>query len=289
MTSDSAPAMAPPTMVPDQELVALQRLLLAESAIQLDHGRSYLVDARLSPVARRYHLPGVAELIQALQPGSPQMVADIIDALTSNDTAFLLTSELVEVLSGHILPDLAARRRPARTLAIWSAACSSGQEPYSLAIVLQEQFPELVSAGQISILASDLSPTMVMRCNAGRYSRIEIARGLPSDVLVRQFEPDAGDWVVRPELRSLLRATVINLIQAWPGVPRCDLVLARNVLGYFPGSVQVQILERIRRTALAPLGYLILGAGEPVLEPTSGVELVGPAHLSCYRLTGEEA
>lgn len=287
MTPYSAPASVLTPTVPNEEFVSLQRLLLAESAIQLDHRRSYLVDARLEPVARRYHLPGVAELIRALQPGSPQMVTDIIDALTSNDTAFILTSELVQLLVEHVVPELLAHRDPSKPLMIWSAACSSGQEPYSLAIVLRERFSGLVSSGQIRILASDLSPTMVMRCNAGRYSRIEIARGLPSEVLARQFEPEAKDWVIRSELRSLIHATVINLIQAWPGVPRCDLVLARNVLGYFPPTVQSQILERIRRTALAPHGYLILGAGEPVLHPASGFELVGPPEQSCYRLAGE--
>ena len=219
MSQPSAPADSA-TELSGEDFLALQRLMLEQSAIQLDQHRPYLVDARLRPVARRYQLPGIGELIRALRPGNhPQLMADTVDALTTNETAFLLTPDLVESLVERVLPEVVAGRDPAQPVTVWSAACSSGQEPYSLAILFQERYPALVLAGQVRILASDLSPTMVMRCAAGRFSRIEVRRGLPAELLDRHFERDGRDHVARPELRALLSPLVINLVQPWPGVP----------------------------------------------------------------------
>ncbi|MDH4364571.1 MAG: protein-glutamate O-methyltransferase CheR, partial [Acidimicrobiia bacterium] len=182
-----------------------------------------------------------------------------------------------------LLPAVVAGRDPARPVTVWSAACSSGQEPYSFAILLREHHPALVDSGQVRILASDLSPTMVMRCAAGRFSRIEVRRGLPAELLDRYFERDGRDHVAVDELRALLSPLVINLVQPWPGIPRCDLVILRNVLGYFPEPVRYQVIERIRRTALASGGRLLLGDDDPILGPSDGFEPVGPAPLACYR------
>lgn len=269
----------------EADFLTLQRLMLEQSAILLDRGRSYLVDARLRPVARRYQLPSIAELIRALRPGDhPQLMADTVDALTTNETSFLLTPEVTEALVERVLPAMVAGRDPRLPLTVWSAACSSGQEPYSLAILLREHHPALVEAGQVRILASDLSPTMVMRCAAGRFSRIEVRRGLPAELLERHFRRDGRDHVAVDEVRALLSPLVINLVQPWPGIPRCDLVILRNVLRYFPEPVRYQVIERVRRTALAPGGRLLLGDDDPILGPSDGFEPVGAAPLACYRL-----
>lgn len=286
MSSTSAPAdFTPADAVSEADFLTLQRLMLEQSAILLDRGRSYLVDARLRPVASRYQLPGIADLIRALRPGDhPQLMADTVDALTTNETSFLLTPELMEPLADRVLPAVVAARDPRRPLVVWSAACSSGQEPYSFAVLWRELHPALVEAGQVRILASDLSPTMVMRCAAGRFSRIEVRRGLPSELLDRHFHRDGRDHVAADELRALLSPLVINLVQPWPGIPRCDLVILRNVLRYFPEPVRFQVIERIRRTALAPGGRLLLGDDDPILGPSDGFEPVGPSPLACYRL-----
>jgi chemotaxis protein methyltransferase CheR len=278
-----SPSLVVPTLT-NEDLLSLKRIMLDHTAIQLDLRQSYLLDARLRPVAQRYHLPGLSELIRALLPANPQLVTDTLDALTTNDTAFFLTSELVETLVEHVVPDLMARRRGSEPLTIWSAACSSGQEAYSLAILLLERYPRLAADGQIRILASDVSPTMVRRCAAGRFSSIEVRRGLPSEILARQFELDGRDWVARAELRAMVSARVMNLIQPWPGVPRCDLVLARNVLGYFPDQVRHLILDRIRRTALQPHGYLQLSPDELTLGASSGFLPAEPVGNGTYRI-----
>lgn len=290
MSSTSAPAGSAndsPTSnseVSEADFLALQRLMLEQSAILLDRGRSYLVDARLRPVARRYQLPSINELIRALRPGvHPQLMADTVDALTTNETSFLLTPELTAPLV-ELLSAVAAGRAPGQPLTLWSAACSSGQEPYSLAVLLRQHHAALVDGGQVRILASDLSPTMVMRCAAGRFSRIEVRRGLPADLLDRHFQRDGRDHVAVDELRALLSPMVINLVQPWPGIPRCDVVVLRNVLRYFPEPVRYQVIERIRRTALAPGGRLLLGDDDPILGPSDGFEPVGPSPLACYRL-----
>lgn len=283
MSSPSAPVSG--EEVSEADFLTLQRLMLEQSAIMLDRGRSYLVDARLRPVVRRYQLPGIADLIRALRPGDhPQLMADTVDALTTNETSFLLTPEVIEALVERVLPPIVAGRDPRQPLTVWSAACSSGQEPYSLAILLREHQPALVEAGQVRILASDLSPTMVMRCAAGRFSRIEVRRGIPAELLDRHFQRDGRDHVAVDELRALLSPLVINLVQPWPGIPRCDLVILRNVLRYFPEPVRYQVIERVRRTALAPGGRLLLGDDDPILGPFDGFEPVGADPLACYRL-----
>lgn len=286
MSSPSAPAdPTPADEVSEADFLALQRLMLEQSAILLDRGRSYLVDARLRPVARRYQLPGITELIRALRPGDhPQLMADTVDALTTNETSFLLTPATMEALVEQALPAMVAGRRPGQPLTVWSAACSSGQEPYSFAILFREHHQGLVEAGEVRILASDLSPTMVMRCAAGRFSRIEVRRGLPTDLLDRHFLRDGRDHVAVDELRAMLSPLVINLVQPWPGIPRCDLVILRNVLRFFPEPVRYQVIERVRRTALAPGGRLLLGPDDPILGPSEGFEPVGPSPLACYRL-----
>lgn len=273
-------------IVPADEFAVLQRLMLSHTALELDQDRAYLVDARLQPVADRYRLPGVTELIRALGPANHQLVIDTIDALAPRETSFMLTSDVVDSLAEEIIPDLLARRTDGRPLRIWSAACSSGQEPYSLAMILTERYPRLVAAGELEILASDLSPTMVMRCHLARYSAFEINRGLTFGALERHFERDGSDWVVRAPIRALVRTRTVNLIQAWPGVPRCDLVLARNVLHLFPLPIRQQILDRFRRSALVAHGYLILADDEPTLPLRSGFEPLGRGHRSCYRPGG---
>lgn len=262
----AAPA-AVATAVSADDFDYLRGLLKQRSAIEIAPGQEYLVESRLSPVARQYALADVSAVIAALRTGtSSHLVTDVVDAMTTNETSFFRDQHPFTELVEHVIPDILARRGPTDPLTIWCAACSSGQEPYTLAIMLHEHFPQLVQQHRLHIFASDLSPTMVKRCAEGRYSQFEVNRGLPAKYLVTYFEQVGRDWVVRQDLRSAVKTRVMNLIEPWPAMPTCDLVLLRNVLIYFSSETKKLILDRMASTVLKPDGYLMLGSSESLLS-----------------------
>jgi chemotaxis protein methyltransferase CheR len=166
-------------------------------------------------------------------------------------------------------------------ITIWCAASSSGQEPLSVAMAIQEKLPHI--APRVRITATDLSPTMVERCREGRFSQLEVNRGLPARYLVRYFEQDGATWVARPEIRSMIDARVTNLAEPLAGIPRCDLVMIRNVLIYFSMTTKADILGRVRRDVLKPGGVLMLGSSETTHNIDDQYERVEFGRASCYR------
>ncbi len=238
--------------------------LQTRTAILLEPGKEYLVETRLLPVAQKHALDGAAGVVRQLRGPTPRALEDaVVEALTTNETSFFRDLRPFEALKKVLLPELVAKRAQERRLDIWSAACSSGQEVYSLAMVLSEHFPQL-GTWDVQLHCTDLSTEMVERTRAGRFSQLEVNRGLPAPMLVKYFQQDKGDWVVVPHLRKLVRATTLNLAQAWPAMPTMDLVLLRNVLIYFDVPTKKAILERMRRQ-LRPGGALFLGSAETTL------------------------
>jgi chemotaxis protein methyltransferase CheR len=266
-TARTAPARigAPPPRLSDAEFEHIRTLVRDRSAIVLDDNKQYLVQTRLVNVLRDADLSTFAGLVDELRRRPHgKLASDVVEAMTTNETSFFRDTHPFDAVTQHLVPHLTTR--PGATLTIWCGACSSGQEPYSLAIALTERHPTLVRAGRVRIVATDLSPAMVERCRAGRFSTLEVNRGLPARHLVRHFEQDGRDWVVRPELRTLVEARELNLTGAWTGIPRCDIVWLRNVLIYFSADTKAQILSRVRREVLLPGGYLFLGASETTLN-----------------------
>ncbi|MFV1990959.1 MAG: protein-glutamate O-methyltransferase CheR, partial [Acidimicrobiales bacterium] len=170
----------------------------------------------------------------------------------------------------EVVPTL---RKGRDTLSIWNGACSSGQESYTLAIILQEHFPDLSIGKRLRIVSTDVSPEMVGRCRKGEYSRFEVNRGLPTDLAVKYFDQAGRNWVAKKELRQLIETREMNLLQPWHGLGKCDLVLMRNVLIYFTPSVKSDILRRIRSEVLAPHGCLLLGASESTIGLDDGYDV----------------
>lgn len=251
----------------------LRSFLAAASAIQIEAGQEYLVDSRLGPVARQHGLADAAAVIAKLRAGATAkspLGIDVIDAMTTNETSFFRDQHPFTDLIAHVIPELLAKKGPGSPLVIWCAACSSGQEPYTLAMLMHEHFPQLVAQRRVQILATDLSPTMVARTREGRYSQFEVNRGLPAKLLVSYFEQTDRDWTVRADIRAMVQSKVLNLLEPWVGIPKCDLVLVRNVLIYFPVEVKRSILDKVAHTALAPGGYLMLGSSESLL--TTGAD-----------------
>jgi chemotaxis protein methyltransferase CheR len=259
-------AAAKPTIAPD-DFAVITGFVLQHSGIQVEHGQEYLVDSRLSPVARRLELDGVGAIAQQLRGrASLDLKQSVIDAMTTNETSFFRDKHPFEALAEEVIPSLVARRGPSEPLTIWCAASSSGQEVYSLAIMLTENFSELVGRHRVKIIATDLSPTMVARTREGRYSQFEINRGLAAPMLVTYFEQERRDWVASDSLRSMIDVRELNLLEPWSGIPRCDLVLMRNVLIYFSLDTKQNLLTRVRTSALRPDGYLFLGASETTIN-----------------------
>jgi chemotaxis protein methyltransferase CheR len=239
----------------------VRTLLRQRSGLHLDDDNAYLVEARLLAVARRHGFPAVEELLLRLRSQANEQVLDeLVEAMTINETFFFRDSHPFEALRQSVLPELIQRRSALRRLNVWSAACSSGQEAYSVAILLRHDFPAL-SSWTIRLLASDLSTGMLAKARRGCYSDLEIARGLPPDLRHTYFHKRDDGWQIRDDIRSIVEFRPINLGSTWPHLPPFDLVLMRNVLIYFDLPTRQQILDRLRQV-MQPDGYLMLGGAE---------------------------
>lgn len=255
----------------------LRELVLRRSAIVLDDGKGYLVESRVASVVRDHGLASIPDLVDQLRrsPGSA-LEGVVVDAMTTNETSFFRDVHPFESLP-QLLAELTA---PAGPVSIWCAACSSGQEPISVAITLLDKAPEL--ARRTRILATDLSPSMVERCRAARFSQLEVNRGLPARHLVKYFDQDGTDWVAKPELRSMIDVRTHNLSEPLIG-GSFDLVMLRNVLIYFSVPTKQEILGRIRTQLLKPNGAVMLGSSETTLNIDDAYERLVVGASSVYR------
>ena len=248
--------------LPEADFEYLRELMHLRAAIVLERGKEYLALSRLEPVARDHGLTTVSELVDKLRSRelTSALHDQVVDALTTNETTFFRDYNPWESLRTLVMPELLARKERTRTLAIWSAGCSSGQEPYSIAMSIREHFPELLT-WQLSILGTDISGSVLDRARAGRYGQLEVNRGLPAHLLVRHFTRAGMEWEIEEPIRRMVRFEHHNLNDVWPSMPPFDLVLMRNVMIYFETEAKRQVLAKMH-DQLAPHGYLLLGASE---------------------------
>ncbi len=268
-----------------QDFDSICKLLRERSAIVLEAGKEYLVETRLAPLMRQLNLNSIGDLIAQLrsQPGNG-LYRQIVEALVITESSFFRDHHPFESLRKVVIPDLINRRRDERRLHIWCAASSTGQEPYSLGLLFREHFPEL-AGWKISLLASDISLQVLERARAGRYNQIEVNRGLPAALLVKYFDQHGTDWQLKPAIRSMVDFQELNLAQAWPALPRMDLVLVRNVMIYFDVETKKAILGRLARV-LRPDGYLLLGGAETTFNLSDSYRRVEPLKSGFYQLVG---
>jgi len=267
----------------DQDFDFIRRLLQERSAVVLEPGKQYLVEARLTPLLRHLQLNSLGELIQRLraQPYNG-LYNQVVEALVTTETSFFRDHAPFETLRKVVLPELIRKRQGERRLSIWCAASSTGQEPYSLALLLREHFPEL-AAWRVSLLASDISHEVLARAREGRYKQIEVNRGLPVSLLVKHFEQHGTDWQLKRNIREMVEFREINLARAWPMLPPMDLVLIRNVMIYFDMDTRKRILGNVARL-LRPDGYLLLGGAETTLNLDDSYRRVEPLKAGFYQL-----
>jgi len=260
-------------------------IIRQHSAIALDDSKAYLAETRLVALAHREGVTTVSELVARLRADRGEdLRRKVVEAMTTNETSFFRDFLPFEILHRVLIPELIQRRARQRSLNIWSAACSTGQEPYSLAMLLRDHFPELHS-WQTRILASDLSIEVLARARMGRFTQLEINRGVPAHLLVRYFKRQGLDWYVIDEISRMIDFQVINLIGSWPSMVPMDIILLRNVLKYFDAESKSQVLNRIANV-LAPDGYLILGGSETTFFCSDSFERVELERSSIYRLKG---
>ena len=260
-------------------------LVRREAAIVLEAGKEYLVEARLAPLARAAGVPGVNEFVRLVRQGAqPTHRWAIVEALTTNETSWFRDAAVFEGFRGELLPRLLQQRSPAQPLRIWSAAASTGQEAYSLAMMLTDELPP---AWRFEILGTDISKEVLDRARAGQYSQMEMNRGLPARHLVRFFQRHGTGWLVDDRLKSHVQFREINLAGSLIGLPRFDVVFMRNVLIYFDLPTKQSILHRVRRL-MAPDGYLILGTAETTRGIDEEFEQNRFGGLSAYRPTADE-
>lgn len=255
-------------------------LVRKRSAIQLPAGKEYLVESRLLPLAKEHGLGEVqAFVVMARAKNDERLLRSIVEALTTNETSWFRDNTPFVALRQKIVPDLlAARPRPAH-LKIWSAACSTGQEPYSLAMTLAEALPPHVT---FEILATDLSQQVLDRAKTGRYSQLEVNRGLPAPLMVRHFTRVGAEWEVSTALRSRVSFRQHNLLDPPPVVGKIDVILLRNVLIYFDLPTKQAILRRMSGV-LAADGVLLLGAAETTIGVDATWDRVQLGSGSAYR------
>jgi chemotaxis protein methyltransferase CheR len=261
----------------------ISKIVREQCAIVLEKGKEYLVESRVMPLVHQEKLESIEKLVRKIKSDPRGSLKDaVIEAMTTNETSFFRDIHPFETLKKVIIPELLEKRKLKKELNIWCGASSSGQEPYTLVMLLKNEFPQL-NTWKLNFSASDISNQMLNRCKSGIYSQLEINRGLPAPLMVKYFERIGTEWQVKEELRKMIQFRIINLSERWPMMPQLDLVMMRNVLIYFDVEMKKDILGRIRKL-LRPDGYLFLGAAETTLNLDENFERMPFKQSGCYRL-----
>ena len=258
----------------------VRRLVYEHSAIALSNGKEYLVEARLAPLAQREGLSSVGELVEILRKGGTRLRDDVLHVMATHETSFFRDIHPFDALRQTIIPSV-LKANGGHRLSMWSCAASTGQEAYSLALVIREHFPAIAN---VTILGTDLSHDVLARARDGRFSQLEVNRGLPAPMLVKYFERDGREWLLKPAVRNMVTFTPLNLSRPLRGVPPMDVVFLRNVLIYFDAQAKASLLKEVGRI-LRPGGYLILGGSETTYGIDDSYERVLIGKTACYRLT----
>lgn len=244
----------------------IQEFAKDTAAILLEPGKEYLVEARLTPIAKQAGFNTLDDFLNQLRINRSATLfhEQVIDALTTNETSFFRDFHPFEALRHQVLPKIIEQRAGIKRLSIWSAASSTGQELYTIGMLIREHFPELRD-WNINILGTDLSCTVLSQAKKGSYSQLEVNRGLPAPLLVKYFSKVDTRWVIKDEVRKLIEFRQMNLVKPWPIMPVFDVILIRNVMIYFDVESKKQILKKIRQ-CLQPNGYLFLGTAETTIN-----------------------
>jgi chemotaxis protein methyltransferase CheR len=258
----------------------LRKLLKERSGLDLSADKQYLVESRLIPLARKSGLTGIGELVRKIKSGSDALTADAIEAMTTNETFFFRDKIPFDHLRQTVLPELLQARVSRRSLRIWCAASSTGQEPYSIAMCLKEFAPQLIG-WRVEIIATDLSLGVLEKARAGIFSQFEVQRGLPIQLLVKHFRQVGELWQLNADIRAMVQHRQLNLMQDFSHLGTFDVIFCRNVLIYFDQDTKIGVFNRLARSLEAD-GVLALGAAESVVGITDAFKPC-PERRGLYR------
>lgn len=247
-------------------------VLARRSGLVINPDKIYLLESRLNPVARKWGYSDVLAMTRDLrQNNNEEMIVDIVEAMTTNETSFFRDLKPFQIMEEKVLPEMLEKRKHKKKLRIWCAACSSGQEPYSLAMTILETGYKF-SDWNIEIIATDISRQILAQAERGVFSQFEVQRGLPVNYLMKYFEKDDERWKIKNDVKNMVEFKFLNLLEPVTGIGQFDIVFCRNVLIYFNDETKKQVLDRISG-ALVDDGYLFLGGAETVLGITDNFKL----------------
>jgi len=244
----------------------LRKLLKDQSGLDLSADKQYLIESRLLPLARKAGLAGIPDLVAKMKGGSSSHIAQVVEAMTTNETFFFRDKVPFDHFRDTIMPEVLKARAARKSVRIWCAAGSTGQEPYSLAMCLKEMSAQL-AGWRVEIVATDLSNEVLEKSKAGIYSQFEVQRGLPIQMLVKYFKQSGETWQVNAELRAMVQHRQLNLLHDFSQLGTFDVIFCRNVLIYFDQDTKINIFNRLARSMEGD-GFLVLGAAETVVGLT---------------------
>ncbi|WPZ37082.1 protein-glutamate O-methyltransferase [Thalassobaculum sp. OXR-137] len=269
------------------DLEHLAKLLKEQSGLVVTAEKAYLLENRLQPVARKWGMDSIDALVGAMRARADhKMIKDVVDAMTTNESLFFRDMKPFDNLRDILLPELMKTRAASKRIRIWSAACSSGQEPYSIAMLLTELGAK-VAGWRFEIVATDLSTEIITRAKQGTYSQFEVQRGLPITMLVKYFAQEGDKWRISDKIRNMVQYREFNLLDHPRMLGQFDIVFCRNVLIYFDQPTKTKVLAGIA-DQMAPDGGLYLGGAETVLGITDRFEPI-PGQRGVYRISQKTA
>jgi chemotaxis protein methyltransferase CheR len=264
----------------EAEFEFLRTFLKARSGLALAAEKRYLIESRLGPVCRRFDIASLSDLVNRLKGGrDAEMERLVVEAMTTNETFFFRDRVPFDLFQNVLLPRYLSARAAAKRLRIWCAAASTGQEPYSLAIILSEAAAKL-AGWKVEIVATDIAVEVLEKAKAGVYSQFEVQRGLPIQMVLKYFTQVGEQWQIAPAIRSMVDYKPLNLIKDFSHLGTFDIIFCRNVLIYFDGPTKGDVFKRLSDT-LASDGSLILGAAETVIGLSDALA-PHPEHRGLY-------
>ncbi|MEQ8504259.1 MAG: protein-glutamate O-methyltransferase [Rhodospirillales bacterium] len=270
-------------MKPD-DFQFMSTLLKQRSGLVLNEDKAYLLESRLMPVARAQNIKGVEELITEIRTSKNEaLIVEVTEAMTTNESFFFRDIKPFDLFRDHVLPSMLEKCAAKKSLRIWCAAASNGQEPYSLAMILKEEGAKL-AGWKVEIIGTDISRQVLKKAEQGVYSQFEVQRGLPITMLVKYFDKQDDQWQLKPEIRSMVQYKYFNLLENLAPLGHFDVVFCRNVLIYFDQQTKGEVLAGVANL-MPDYGTLFLGGAETVLGVSDKFAPV-PGQRGLYALTG---
>lgn len=263
------------------EINFLADVLRKRTGIVVGDDKVYLLENRLKPVADKFKISNITELVKKIQVSNDEeVIREVSEAMTTNETLFFRDHFPFETLKKTIIPEIMVNKQSSKTIRIWCSACSTGQEPYSIAILLNEM--NLPQDWHIEILATDISQNALNKAKTGLYSQFEVQRGLPAQLLVKYFIQQKNFWKIIPEIKNMVTFREFNLLDDMVDLGKKDIVFCRNVLIYFDHETKKNVVEKIRKQVDDEHGYLFLGTSEALFTVTNSF-ILDSKHKGLYR------